>query len=85
MVKMSIAVPKDILEQTKCPHAFSCLDSGKCGTRKLCEVAAVAGTGLLALKNVGSCLPSHCSYLVPFGRSYFCGCPTFVYAFSHKK
>ncbi len=34
---MSVIVPKVILKATmKCPHSFSCLESGMCGESKMC-------------------------------------------------
>lgn len=71
---MNSAVPKEILEMTtKCPHGFSCLDSGKCGNHPLCEISSASGKNLLCLVSKNS---PGCPYQFPFGYGHFCTCPT---------
>jgi hypothetical protein len=69
---MSIAISKEILDRTtKCPHAFSCLDSGKCGERERCEVS-FAGGNVLFLKWKEA---ANCPYRLSFGNGQICTCP----------
>ena len=71
---MSVIVPKEILKATtKCPHSFSCLESGMCGERKMCEVSYAIGPYILGLKSKE---PDNCTYRVAFGFSQLCNCPT---------
>lgn len=71
---MNITVSKEILDRTtKCLHAFSCLDSGKCGEREMCKVTSDGGENVLFLtsKEVMAC-----PYQLPFGNGQLCICPT---------
>jgi hypothetical protein len=71
---MSISLHKEILDRTtKCPHAFSCLDSGKCGEREMCEVNFAGGENVLFLKWKEA---SSCPYRMSFGYGQICTCPT---------
>ena len=80
---MSIIVPKEILDRTtKCPHAFSCLDSGKCGEREMCIVDQADGEDVLLLKSKEA---ASCTYRIPFGVGQLCTCPTHFYINSQQK
>jgi hypothetical protein len=71
---MNIAVSKEIQDRTtKCPHTFSCLASGNCGNRELCEITSAVGENLLFIKPNE---PRFCPYRLPFGYSQLCTCPT---------
>jgi hypothetical protein len=71
---MSFSVPKEILNATtKCVHSFSCLDSGKCGERKMCEVTYAVKPYLLDLKSKEY---EDCAYRVSYGFTHYCSCPT---------
>ncbi len=71
---MSTSVSKQVLEKTsKCIHGFSCLESGCCGTRPLCEIDHANGEDVLFLK--AKDLIS-CPYRVTFGHGQLCTCPT---------
>ena len=69
---MSAKVPEHILKATtKCPHSFSCLETGTCG--KTCEVDDDACKNFLYLKNTKH---TDCPYRVPFAHKQCCTCPT---------
>jgi hypothetical protein len=52
MEYMSIIVSEETLNATtKCPHSFSCLESGKCGEHNMCEVSNAIEPNLLELKS----------------------------------
>jgi hypothetical protein len=71
---MSIIVPDEILNATtKCPHSFSCLESGMCGEHKMCEASNAIEPNLLELK---SKIHETCAYRITFGYYQFCSCPT---------
>ena len=60
-------------ETTRCPHELSCLTTGKCADRPLCEVESEAGHCNLTLKSRDRVV---CPYRLPFGHVQFCRCPT---------
>jgi hypothetical protein len=71
---MSVTVPNEILKATmKCPHSFSCLESGNCGEHKMCEVGYANKNYVLVLKSKE---PEKCPYRVDFGYCQLCECPT---------
>ena len=71
---MSIIMSEEILNATtKCPHSFSCLESGKCGEHNMCVVSNAIEPYILDLKSKE---PENCAYRVCFGSNQFCSCPT---------
>ena len=60
-------------ETTQCRHGFSCLTTGECGGRPLCEVADADGHCILTLKARDY---HRCPYRVRFGYAHLCRCPT---------
>ncbi len=80
---MSITVSKELLDRTtKCPYAFTCLDSEKCGEREMCRVDYANGENVLFLKSKEA---ASCTYRVAFGFSQLCTCPTHFYINSQQK
>ena len=73
-------VPAAILEQTtKCRHDFSCLQTGQCGDRPMCDVERAHGEKVLC---VSSADWPRCAYHLDFGGARFCVCP--VYCWIHR-
>jgi hypothetical protein len=71
---MNYAVSDQIQkETTKCEHGFSCIKSGQCGDKPMCEVEYSEGVNFLFLK---SKTPVDCPYNTSFGRFRVCKCPT---------
>jgi hypothetical protein len=71
---MSVIVPNEILKATtKCPHSFSCLDTGNCGEYPMCKVNYAIEPYVLALKSKE---PEDCTYRINYGSNQFCSCPT---------
>jgi hypothetical protein len=80
---MSVTVPNEILKATtKCPHSFSCLESGKGGEHKMCEVSYANKNYVLVLKSKE---PEKCPYRVDFGYSQLCECPTHLTIYQMQK
>ena len=80
---MPVTVPNEILKATKkCPHSFSCLESGKCGEHKMCEVNFAIEPYVLILKSTE---PENCPYRVDFGYSQLCECPTHLTIYQMQK
>ena len=83
---MQKAVPQDILGKTRCPHAFSCITTGKCGERDLCEGDEVCASMMLSLKaREREDLPAGCSHLMPYGNGHYCLCPVRVFLHSLER
>ncbi len=71
---MKHKVSADVLNKTtKCENNFSCLETGKCGGREMCEAESIAGNCVIFLKPENY---TACPYRVPFGDSQVCRCPT---------
>jgi hypothetical protein len=71
---MPVQVSQEILNATtKCPHEFSCLDSGQCGKHKMCEVDQAPAMNILFLKSKENVT---CPYRTSFAYSQICTCPT---------
>ena len=70
-----------MLQSAKCPHAFSCLQTGECASTAGCKMAEVNNTMAL-LENTEPL--ETCPYRLGIGHRQFCMCPTFV-ALSHQK
>jgi hypothetical protein len=67
-------VPETVrAKTTKCPHDFSCLRTGLCGTRPLCRVGSADGRNVLFLDENGS---RACPHRLCFGERQVCVCPT---------
>ena len=77
---MIYVIPDEILKKTNCPHHFSCLTTGKCGDKDMCEADYADGLNVLFLK---AKKPAKCIHRISFGYSQMCSCPT-RYAI-HKK
>lgn len=71
-----------MLQSSKCPHAFSCLKTGKCASPSRCEVAEVDETMLL-LKNSEPL--EACPYRLGIDARQFCICPTLVVLHQQKQ
>ena len=68
---MDIEINEDILKDTtECINNFSCLRGEK---ECLCEVRGYAGYNSVLINPKPN---KDCSYLNPFGSSFFCFCPT---------
>ena len=64
---------------TKCEHAFSCLETGCCGNRKICEATCSFGPRVLQLTTKDQAI---CAYRVSFGHGQLCTCPVRNYLHS---
>jgi hypothetical protein len=68
---VDIAINEDILKKTTdCTNNFSCLSGEK---ECLCEARGMAGYNSLFINPKSN---RDCTYLNPFGSSFFCFCPT---------
>ena len=73
----NIQVPDEVLKlTTKCPHAFSCRETGKCGDQAVCSVEYVCGDSVLFLKDR---MGSQCPYRLSFGERQVCRCQVNIY------
>jgi hypothetical protein len=71
---MKIHIDESVLEETQeCPHDFSCLATGKCGDRTMCEVKCASGKNILVLKSEEA---ASCPYRMTSGGVLLCTCPT---------
>lgn len=71
---MKIHIDQSVQEETtKCSHNFSCLSTGKCGDRDMCEVEYADGKNMLVLKSKEA---ASCPYRMSFGTVLMCTCPT---------
>ena len=69
---MKVEIPDSVRRKvTQCPHDFSCLQTGRCGDRNMCEVAYAYGGNVMRL---ASCEQVHCPYRVAYGDSQLCTC-----------
>lgn len=57
----------------KCLCDVSCLETGKCMDRDMCEIERAVGGSILFIKDDG--FTFSCPYKVAFGFSHFCSCP----------
>ena len=70
---MKHVVPDEVIERTdKCPHNFSCLETGKCFCA--CEVEQAHGKDILVLKS-RSLEAAFCKNYSEYGDDYVCLCP----------
>ena len=68
-----LKVPAEVLgKATKCRQGFSCLESGKCGDRPVCEVKSTHGEGVLCIRATET---HNCPYHLDFGGASYCVCP----------
>jgi hypothetical protein len=68
---VKLQLEEDILNQTReCMWDFSCLDNDK---SCLCEVDELINNKLLFIKTTKM---NACNYMISFGYSYYCNCPT---------
>ena len=71
---MKYTVPDEVLKATtKCEHDFTCLESGQCGQKPMCEVGERDGKNVLFLKTKEAAL---CAYRIDFAGGQVCTCPT---------
>ena len=69
---MKAEIPDSVRRKvTQCPHDFSCLVSGRCGDRDMCEVEYAYGGNVMRLV---SCGQLSCPYCVAYGNSKLCTC-----------
>jgi hypothetical protein len=57
---------------SRCPHSFSCVETGMCGDRSLCEVAYADGDNSLVLVSRGK---TACPYCTTTPHGHTCVCP----------
>ena len=80
---MKIPVKDSVLQETtKCQHNFSCLESGQCGDRKMCEVDYVDGPNLLILVSRED---ATCPYRTKIADRQICMCPVRCYIYCNEK
>ena len=78
---MTYTVPDSILEATDCPYTFSCLETGKCGRRTICEVDYAVPENILFLKSE---VKEDCPYRWTFGAGrQVCKCPVHYFIFKN--
>ncbi len=71
---MRLEVPDSALaETTACPYDFSCLETGNCGDRTMCEVTYRFGMNILFVLRKDS---ADCPYSFSFDSDCICNCPT---------
>ena len=63
---------KTIEQTTKCKHDFSCLQTGQCGGKPMCNVATAHAEDVLCVRYADW---PQCSYHLDFGGASFCVCP----------
>jgi hypothetical protein len=69
---MKVEIPDSVRRKvTQCPHDFSCLETGCCGDRNMCEVEYAYGGNVMRL---ASNEQMHCPYRIAFGNSQLCLC-----------
>jgi hypothetical protein len=68
---------------TKCLSKASCLETGKCVDRDMCQIERAVGGNILFLKDDG--FTFSCPYKVAFGFSHFCSCPVRAILFKEEK
>ena len=69
---MKVEIPDSVRRKvTQCPHDFSCLETGCCGDRNMCEVEYAYGGNVMRL---ASNEQTHCPYRIAFGNSQLCMC-----------
>ena len=74
---MKVEIPDGVRSKvTQCPHEFSCLETGRCGDRALCEIEYAYGGNVMRLASRDQ-VP--CPYRVAFGHSQLCLCPVREY------
>ena len=77
---MSIALPAAIRDETtKCPKAFQCLQTGRCGDPDNCRVETADGKNILFLISTAQI---DCPYRICFGYGQVCTCPTHFFRYT---
>jgi len=70
---MKFDIPTAVLQRdTRCPHAFGCLETGQCGEDTVCEVRRSLSETAMFLETGES---SSCPYRFRFGDMQVCSCP----------
>jgi hypothetical protein len=57
---------------SRCPHSHSCIEKGKCGSRRMCEIAYAEGTTSLVLITSEELT---CPYRAATEHGQTCSCP----------
>ena len=79
---MAFNVPAEILKQTtKCPSEFSCLQTGLCADRSLCDVESPDGKNVLWLRSRDW---KNCPYHMDFGMAKICVCPVHYWIYQQQ-
>ncbi|MEI6972456.1 MAG: hypothetical protein WCL44_13185 [bacterium] len=74
-------VPVAVKRDTRfCEHDFSCLVTGHCGSKEVCDVEFPIGRSMLFLL---AAEPATCPYRVSYGARQACTCP--VHCYLHKE
>jgi len=79
---MTFTVSPGVKKTTKCKHNFSCLETGNCGDRSICEVEYANGDPVLFLKTTEGTM---CRYRVNFANKQVCMCPTHYQIYTQQK
>jgi hypothetical protein len=77
---MIYTLSAEVLEKTNCLFDYSCLATGKCGNREMCETEYADGLNVLFLNTKEA---AECIHRKEFGSYQICNCPAH-YAI-HKK
>ena len=78
---MKFHVPEKIVQSaTRCDYNKSCLETGQCGDRPLCEVARTLEDKFCFLSSE---ISVGCNCHFSFGGSPLCMCPVRTYIFEH--
>jgi hypothetical protein len=66
-------IPDEAIARTiRCPHDFSCLKTGRCGTQPMCAVSGADGRDVLFLDEESA---RACPNRLCFGARQVCVCP----------
>jgi len=68
-----LTVDAYFLNITTCEHDYSCLTTGKCGNRNICDVRFSAGEYVLFINNIEQ---TTCNFRMTYGYGHICTCPT---------
>jgi len=76
-------VPEKVIRQAdRCGHEHSCLDTGKCGARPMCQVKSSLNHQISFLNTEES---AACNYRILFGGKQLCMCPVRTFIFEHHE
>ena len=75
-------VPESVLAEAKdCPYEISCVSTGKCGDRELCEIESANGKNVLFLTSKE---PAQCLFRVLFADGLLCACPVHYWLYQQE-